>query len=117
MSSKQRNDVWRPFWSNAEGRRQRSREWRFLRSIRRLASGFLNWDRVQETSCGRQGSPTEPAWLTVPGVIGCPICGALYMAEANASGDAEELEDQELEAIDYLAEECPDHPHYFLVGV
>jgi hypothetical protein len=117
MSSEQRNDVWRTSYPNAGSRQQRGRESQILEAIRRLTLGFLNRDRAQKTTGQRQGSQRGPVWLTVAGVIGCPTCGALYIAEANADGDMTELEDQELEAIDHLAEECPSHRDYFLVGI
>ena len=46
----------------------------------------------------------------------CPTCGTSYFADLTPMEDPWELELEEWEALAKRDGECPDHPHWFLVG-
>ena len=76
---------------------------------------------------GRSSSRTPPAtsvsreareeWLAIPGAVACPRCGAIYVGESCWEEEPAADEDQGWEAIDRLADECPNHVDYFVVGL
>lgn len=55
--------------------------------------------------------PPEPLEVT------CPRCGDVYVAELDPYEEWPDLEELEWEAVSALERECPDHPHYFEVGL
>ena len=93
-----------------------------VRLLRRLTAGLLNRDRPRRAALSSPPTPRvndiiadAPCFPT--DVVACPHCGALYLAETEPGEETGELEDQEWEAIGRLADECPDHASYFIVGL
>ena len=51
-----------------------------------------------------------------PRLVVCPTCGDAYFANRPAASSRSVRELEEWEALAKLDGECPDHPHWFLVG-
>lgn len=88
-----------------------------MRLLSLVTGVLLGRSRPQQTASAAQSRPARDAWLTLPDVIACPMCDVLYTGETDLEGEPGEREDQELEAMNRLAAECPDHPDYFVVGI
>jgi hypothetical protein len=83
--------------------------------LSRVTGGLLG--RRHAVSASVPSGTARDAWLTIPGAVACPTCGAVYVGEDFEDGSPGAHEDEGWEAIDRLAAQCPNHPDYFVVWV
>ncbi len=62
---------------------------------------------------GRLNAPSDPDPMVLH--VECPKCGQDNVAEPEPGTDVWELKDCEYKATVRLNQECPDHPHWFMV--
>ena len=77
----------------------------------RFLHAQLHQTRLRNLVVGRLAGEDDPPQ---PAMARCPACRTAYFADLEP---AEEPWERELaDAVAKLAGECPDHPHWFLVG-
>lgn len=73
----------------------------------------LHRDQLRDTVTAQLATAKTPPrlWLVL-----CPSCGDTFFADRGADSDVCASELEQWEALAKLDGECPDHPHWFVVG-